>query len=376
MNKKSLCFATVSSPHYLGGYSLYHKNLAKILKKSYDLSWVYFGEGNAKYKKDGVTYFEIKTNKFKSATRVGEIISLSRFFNKNYFDIINTTVGLREIFYKKREKQKIIQTFHGTAYYFNKNHFERFNLIQKILLAPILFFGWLREKPHPRTDMIICVSEKVKRQVQRLYGKGFDTRVIRTGVDLKDFKKRDKQKIRRRLNLEGNKLYALYVGRGGFWTKGLDRAVMVGKEMYREDKDFRLIVIGSDPKKTKHLLKEPFLLFLESVARDKMPLYYSSSDMFFCMSRYEGGAPTLVVSEAMASGCLLVCSKDSEQEIIVDGKNGLLVEKFNKKESQRILNIIKDEKLREKIVKNSQDGAKNLSLDKWGRECLKAIDIN
>jgi len=74
---------------------------------------------------------------------------------------------------------------------------------------------------------------------------------------------------------------------------------------------------------------------------------------FFCMSRYEGGAPTLVTSEAMASGCLVVCSKDSEQEIIEDKKNGLIIEEFGEKDAEKVLEILKDKKKKEEMIKNS-----------------------
>jgi glycosyltransferase involved in cell wall biosynthesis len=98
-----------------------------------------------------------------------------------------------------------------------------------------------------------------------------------------------------------------------------------------------------------------------------MGLYYSSSDIFFCLSRYDGGAPTLVTSEAMASGCLLVCSKDSEQEIIEDNKNGLIISKFDENDARKIINTLKDKKNMENIVKNSIRTIKEFSLEKWGK---------
>src|SRR5690606_8885140 len=138
---------------------------------------------------------------------------------------------------------------------------------------------------------------------------------------------------------------------GGYWTKGFDRAVKLGKEIYKLDKKFKLLVIGPDYKKVKHLLNEPFIIFLKDIPRGKMPLYYSASDIFFNMSRYEGGAPTLVTSEAMASGCLLVCSKDSEQEIVKDGENSLIISEFGKKDAKRVTDIFKNKKEKDKIIK-------------------------
>jgi len=121
------------------------------------------------------------------------------------------------------------------------------------------------------------------------------------------------------------------------------------------------------------LLNKKSVIYLKNIPREKMSLYYNASDIFFCLSRYEGGAPTLVVSEAMASGCLLICSKDSEQEIIEDGKNGLIIKEEYKKEAKKIIEILNDKKLKGKIIKNSIKTIKDISLEKWGEKTLRKL---
>ena len=360
------------SPKFLGGYSLYHKNLIKCIKKNYknlDISWVYFGDKNQSYISEEVRYFELKSNKLQSFMFLGRFILLAKFFEKNNFDIINTIGGPWTFLYKKKQGQKIIHTFHGTAYYFNKNHFRRFNLLQKILFSPLLLISLIQERPHKDADKIICVSEKVKRQVKNLYGKRKNIIVVRTGVDLKEFKIRGKRGAREKLSLDLNKIYGLYIGGGGYWTKGLDRAVELSGEIYKKNKDYRLIVVGSDLKKTKHLVNKKFVIYVEKSERKDMPFYYSASDFFCCMSRYEGGAPTLVVSEAMASGCLLICSKDSEQEIIKDKENGLIINEFGKEEVKKILKNLGNEK----IISNAKKTVEKLSLEKWGKKTMEVL---
>jgi len=115
------------------------------------------------------------------------------------------------------------------------------------------------------------------------------------------------------------------------------------------------------------------VIFLKNIPREKIPYYYNASDVFFCMSRYEGGAPTLVTSEAMASGCLIVCSKDSEQEIIEDEKNGLIVENFGKEAAEKVLKILEDKKKKENIIKNAMETIKELSLEKWGKKTMEVL---
>jgi len=374
MKKLSICFASLhGSPEFLGGGSLFHKNLINYIyskHKNIKISWVYSGKENRIYHKDNVEYIELKSNKLQSPLLLRENFALAKFFKKNYFDVINTLTGMWTYFYKKKEKQRIIQTFHGTTYYFYKNHLERLSSIGKILMLPMLAISWLISLPHKKnTDKIICVSEKVKRQVEKLYGKIKNTIFIRTGVDLKYFKVRNKNIIKEKLNLNKEYIYGLYVGRGGYWTKGLDRVIELSKEIYKLNKNYKLIVVGADYKKVKHLLNEKFIVYFEKIERNKMPYYYNVSDIFFCLSRYEGGAPTLVVSEAMASGCLIVCAKSAEQEIIEDEKNGLIINKFGKEEADKILKNLNNKK----IIKNSIETIKNISLEKWGKNYLNAL---
>ena len=375
MKKLKICFVTITcTPKYLGGYALYHKNLIRYIKlncKNIEISWVYFGKENKTFTDSGIKYYELKTNQIKSFLQLGRHLQLTKFFNKNNFDIINAGPGPWTFFYKKKKNQKIIQTFHGTIYYFNKNHFKRFNLIKKIILSPLLPLSWIQGVPSKKTDKFICVSEKVKKQVEKLYGKRKNIVVIRTGVDLKSFKPRNKTKIK--LNLDPKKFYGLYVGGGGYWTKGLDRVIKLAGEINKVNKKFKLIVIGPDEKKVKHLINKNFMIFLKNIPRKKMPYYYNVSDIFFCMSRYEGGAPTLVVSEAMASGCLVVCSKSSKQEIIENEKNGLIIDKFGEKDAKNILNILEDKKKKEKIIKNSIKTIRKISLEKWGKKTLREL---
>ena len=103
----------------------------------------------------------------------------------------------------------------------------------------------------------------------------------------------------------------------------------------------RMIIVGADYKKIKDFIKKDFIIYLEKVDREEIKYYYNVSDFLFYLSRYDGGAPTLVVSEAMASGCPIIFSKDSQQEIIKDKENGIIIDKFNIESSEIIMEILK-----------------------------------
>lgn len=378
MEKLKICFVG-TDPNFDGGVSVFQKNLISYIKDTkipYNLTWIYAGEKKIRYLKNEVNYVEFKIPKVLFLEDILFDIKVSKFLKRNNFDIINShgIWGHWIKNYKKRPNQKIIHTYHGSAYYLLKNSLGKFGILKKTILFPILLFGYFMEKPPiKKADKIVCVSEKVKMQVQRLYGRHKNIVVIRTGVDLKDFKPSDRKEIKRKLGFDKENIYGLYVGRGGFWTKGLDRAINISEEIYKKDRKYRLIVIGPDLKKVKHLVNKKFVIYLKEIDREKIPFYYNAADIFFCMSRYEGGAPTLVVSEAMASGCLIVCSKSSEQEIIENGKNGLILEDFDEKDADKIINVLKDKKKMKRIIKNSLKTIKSISIEKWGKNYLDAL---
>ncbi len=370
---KRICFINGSHPNFLGGMSLYQRNLIKNLNKKIKITLVYFGKENKRYEKESINYVEIKSRLHYPLDQIVDNLKILKYLKNNNFDIINSHAlwGQWMKFYKKKNSEKLVHTYHGVTYNFFKNHLRRFNFSKKIFFSPMLLFSYLIEKPPmKKADEIICVSEKVKNQLQELYVSRRKMNVIRTGVDLKDFKPRNKESLYKKLNLDSNLIYGLYVGAGGYWTKGLDRAISLGKEINKIDKRFRLVLIGPDYEKVKHLIKKDFIVFLQNIPREKMSLYYSVSDVFFCMSRYEGGAPTLVVSEAMASGCLLICSEDSEQEIIKSNENGLIIKEFGKEDAREILKTLKN---KGKIIKSSLETIKKFSLEKWRKRTMEVL---
>lgn len=376
--RKSICIVA-SEPGFLGGVSLFQNNFLDYLKSikfEADITWVYQGKTNRAYSKNGIICREIKTPGFYPLNEFFYNLKLASYFRKNNFDIIsiNGTGGFWTIFSRKNKERRIVSTYHGTTYYFFKNHMKRFPILKRIIFSPMLLFGFVIERPQAKkSDRIIAVSNKVRDEIAALYGQREKIKVVRTGVDTETFRPRDREKARKELHLEKGIIYGMYVGRGGWWTKGLDRAIKLSEEIEKIIPDYKLMVIGADRKKVKGLVKRKSVILLPEIPREKMAKYYDASDIFLCLSRYEGGAPTLVASEAMASGCMLVASKDAKQEIIEDGKNGIIIGENYEKEARKIADIIENRGKMERIIKNSIKTAKGLSLEKWGEKYLNAL---
>ncbi|OGJ12699.1 hypothetical protein A3K62_01200 [Candidatus Pacearchaeota archaeon RBG_16_35_8] len=377
MRIKRICFIS-SDPEFLGGISLYIKNVIDYLKtkKGYDIFWVYNGVKDRVYKKNGVTFVELKCPGIYPLDQILFNFRVLRFLNKNYFDVINSHAvwGHWMNHYKKANKeQRIVHIYHGSTYYFYKSHLRRFGLLKKALISPILLFSYFIERPPwKNADKIICVSEHVKKEFEHLYGKRGNLSVIRTGVNLKQFRKVQKEIARKKINIPKDVLLGLYVGRGGWHRKGLDRAIKLSKEIYKKRKDYKLIVIGPDYHKVKRLIKEPFIKYLGIIKRDLLPYYYNASDIFFCFSRYEGGAPILTLSEAMATESLSICSEDSQQEII-NKNNGVIINKFDGGDANKILEILNNKKERERIIKASLKTIRGLGVMEWAEKITNTL---
>ncbi|MGA2130352.1 MAG: glycosyltransferase family 4 protein [Candidatus Pacearchaeota archaeon] len=362
---KKMCIIS-SNPDFLGGVSLYTWDTINELKKSkkYDIFWIYGGRSNRNYKKNGITLVEIKIPKIYPFNEIIFNFKVKKFLEKNWFDIINSNAiwGFWLKNYKKKSNQKMVHTYHGSTYYFFKNHFKRNSFIKKISAFFSMKLGILMEKPPwIKADEIICVSEHVKRELEELYGKRRKVTIIHAKTDTKHFRPRNKKLIKEKLGLNLKNWYGLYVGRGGFWTKGLDRVINISKEIYKKDKNYMLLVIGSDQEKVQNILKDKFVVILPPINRENLPYYYNSSDIFFNLSRYEGGDPTLATGEAMASGCFVVCSNDARQEIIKNEVNGLVIRNFDKLAAEKILKVMDDKNKKEKMIKNSINKITKLS---------------
>jgi glycosyltransferase involved in cell wall biosynthesis len=376
--KKNICFIG-ADPTFNGGMGLYQKNLIKYIKENYkkiNMTIIYFGRDSKNYEIDGVRYIKIKNNFPYPIDQIIDNLKVLKFLRKNNFDIINSHAlwGYWMKFYHKKKNQKLIHTYHGVTYNYFKVHLRRFSLIKKIILSPLILFSYLIEKPPiKKADKIICVSEKVRNQLERLYNSKENMAVLRTGVDLREFNPGNKNFFRKKINLEMDNIYGLYVGKGGYWIKGLDRAINLSQKIYNKYKNYKLIIVGAEYNKIKNLIKKDFITYIEKVPREKIPYYYNSSDILFYLSRYDGGAPTLVVSEGMASGCLIAFSKDSKQEIIKDRKNGIILQNFDEKDAERIINLLNDKKKKQEIIKNSIKTIKEFSLEKWGERYLNML---
>jgi glycosyltransferase involved in cell wall biosynthesis len=120
----------------------------------------------------------------------------------------------------------------------------------------------------------------------------------------------------------------------------------------------KLLIIGNGSYKNKllHAAKEfkVNLKIIEKVDNSKMPEIYQKADIFLLPSLIEGSPKALL--EAMASGLPVIGSKvEGINEIIQDGKNGLLCKVDSESIRSTIMKLIDDPVLRKKISRVARE---------------------
>jgi glycosyltransferase involved in cell wall biosynthesis len=148
------------------------------------------------------------------------------------------------------------------------------------------------------------LSEEEKEYLSALFGRE-KVEIMPMGVDLEKFRPMNKSVARKKLGLDANKPYLLYVGRL-LKTKGLKYLLLGLKYALEELPDLQLILVGNGPYKdelkviSKALGIEKNVLFKGFIPHEELPTYYNAADVFVFPSLGEGYA--MAPLEALSCG--------------------------------------------------------------------------
>jgi len=141
---KSLCLISGSSPEFLGGVSLYQRNLIEYTRQkklNLEVTWIYAGNKDKEFNLENFKCIELKSCKLPFLKEFSFSKRVKKYLDKQKFDFINTQANwgycLKK--YQKKKGQKIIHTYHGVTYHYMKIQFERFGFF-KYLFYPLLPF--------------------------------------------------------------------------------------------------------------------------------------------------------------------------------------------------------------------------------------------
>jgi glycosyltransferase involved in cell wall biosynthesis len=185
--------------------------------------------------------------------------------------------------------------------------------------------------------------------------------VVSNGVDFEDV-----ENIRQ-YQLDGHIIF--YMGML-LKVKGVDILIKAIPMIKKSIPDVHLLIAGAGKEETnlKNLLKElnveENVKFLGVISGKKKYSYYKSADVCVLPSRFEGFG--IILLEAMACGKSIVASNVGGIPTIVENeKTGLLFESGNVVDlAEKIITLLKDKELREKMGKAGRERAKEFTWEK------------
>ena len=223
------------------------------------------------------------------------------------------------------------------------------------------------------SDKIIAITPWEIPFIEKYGGKKEKIVTIPNGVDKIFFKRIKDNNFKKELKIKAP--IVLFFGRLNP-TKGPDKFVLAAKEILKEKKDITFLIIGPDEgmlKKVQELSWDEKNIRILGPIREKskIPEVYQSAEVYV-MPSYREGLP-LTLFEALASGLPIVASPVNGIPFeISEPENGFFV-KYGDIEGlkEKILTLLEDKKLAEKISKNNMEKAKNYDWDLIAEKTLK-----
>jgi len=289
---------------------------------------------------------------------------LKRIVNSNKYKIIHChtpmggVIGRLAARNTRKKGTKVIYTAHG--FHFFKG-------------APIL--NWLVYYPIEKllsrfTDVLITINdEDYNLSINRKFKANKIEHVKGVGVNINKFSPQTsekKQKLRRTYNYTDKDFILIYVGELSY-RKHQDFLISAVSVVKRDIPNIKLLLVGEgdlygDYKKLITLLRVENNVELLGYRRD-VPDLMSIADVAVSSSRQEG-LPVNVM-EAMAVGLPLVVSNSrGNRDLVINGKNGIVVELDNVNElSNALVKLYKSEELRKRYGAEGLAMINNYSLE-------------
>jgi glycosyltransferase involved in cell wall biosynthesis len=292
-----------------------------------------------------IGYFQIPKYNFFSIKKL--IKALSKIISETKVDIIHsqgaTLSVLAGIAIKKADSRPInILTRHSRSFHEIPNTVAGF-LINRYC------------------DHIIALSETKHKSLSRAGIKAENISHIPNFVDCDEIAKQvssfSKESICRELNIPSDSHIVTMIGRL-IPAKRFDKFIRILAQCStRTKRDFAGLIIGDGESRSaldelaenySDQLKILFLGYQKNVYK-----YLSISDVFLFPSEHPEVLP-MVLIEALSSGIPIVCSNiPGNNDIVIDGYNGFLINGTEKEYSDRFLKILQDQDLALRISNNA-----------------------
>jgi glycosyltransferase involved in cell wall biosynthesis len=267
--------------------------------------------------------------------------------------------GLVGLWLKNKYGVKLEMNFHG-------DHWDNPYWLNERPLNHL--FLWMSKYTVPRADGIRVVSRFIKEKLIKHGIPENKIRVIPTPINLERFKSYSQDEVVKiRRDYAGRKII-LFVGR--LWpVKNLPLLVESFALVKKACPESVLLIVGAGREKEdlekiiKSLDLSSDIDLTGAFAPAKLVNYFYAADIFVLPSLSEGRPKALI--EAAACGLPLVAANfPGANEIVHDGENGFLTPAGDKSAlAEKLLILLKDGGLRQKMGVKSEEFAKELAID-------------
>jgi glycosyltransferase involved in cell wall biosynthesis len=216
-----------------------------------------------------------------------------------------------------------------------------------------------------RSDKVIVPSPKLEKVLLDL---GVKSRisVLPTGIDLGEFAEASGRRFRKEFKINKDKKILLFVGRLGT-EKNVGFLVEVMNKLKDIDRKVILLIIGDGKdrenleKKVKELDLGDRVIFTGFLLRKKTIDAFAASNIFVFASKTD--TQGLVLLEAASVGKPIVMVKDPGLgKIVLDGENGFAVSEDVDIFAEKVLKLLSDKSLYDRMSNKSREMAESLSI--------------
>lgn len=217
-----------------------------------------------------------------------------------------------------------------------------------------------------RCDLVIVPTAVIADYLREI-GVTATTNVIPTGIKVEEFQKGDKNWLKNQFALPGDEKILVFVGRLG-QEKNISFLLESFWNINREIPGTRLVLVGSGPEE-EHLREKAReygiarqVTFTGLIPPADVVHCYAGSDLFVFPSVTE--TQGIVIVEAKAAG-LPVVAVDAfgVSEMVVNGEDGFLTELEMEQFSQKILLLLQNPELYQRMSRQAMLNAERLSTD-------------
>ena len=336
----------------------------------------------------------VKVHRVGRPYNIGSMMKLRSLHQESPVSVVHAhgTCGVTYPILRSLIKRPLVVHVHGTTLgsrrrFFNQRSHNKSHLLPHLresltLLRQRFFWG--------KADMLIAVSEAVRRELVELYHIS-ESRivVVPNGIDQDIFRPtEDAKALRSKLAIDNDRKIILYVGHFGP-RKGLPILLDAMSLVLRSAPDAFLLAVGGIPEWLNadvswDPLRETVrsrgldnsVRLLGPVQHQTLPAFYSAADVFVMPSHYE--AFPKVVLEAMACEAPIVATKTGGiPEIVNDGTNGLLCQPGNSSDlADKIISILDDTQRAHKMgVEGRRRVLASFTWEKTAKSIQKAYQM-